>query len=484
MKRYKHKLICALMLLSILLGGCNDYLSIKPTNVLSISSYDDIRSLMGAHLKMYDDASNGSVFLRGTNLFYYTNIDYLITCFYADDLEVERYLDIPWGRNNRGDFHGSLNWMHTSIHETLWSSNFTNIGFYNMILHELSNFPSKDESANNQVKAEAKFLRAWSFFRLMQYFSPYHENKFGLPFNSDADKVGSYDMSRKTQTECYAFITDELEEILAYKTKPSSTYNIFFDDRMIHALLAQVYLYKGDSGGKSEDDYQKAIQHAKEAMDGRLSLQAIKRVPAADETYGMHKDKDYSLLTFLYSDNVRGQSIYGISAYGHFQYASDELYDLFQDTDKRKDLYFGSDKRILKYDSNFPYQYYQWDFFTAPELQLIIAESYARMNEESQAIDALNYFASHRYTSYTRPAGETVLQSILNERRKEFCFDYCMRWFDLTRIQKGWERTAVDNPELGTYKLEDGDFRFCMPIPQVAELQNNKIEQNPGWGNF
>ena len=59
-----------------------------------------------------------------------------------------------------------------------------------------------------------------------------------------------------------------------------------------------------------------------------------------------------------------------------------------------------------------------------------------------------------------------------------------MRWLDMTRIQKGFSRLAIDKTDGSSYTLKDGDFRFAMPIPQKAELTENPIVQNPGWNNF
>lgn len=355
-----------------------------------------------------------------------------------------------------------------------------------MILHELSNFPGSTEEETNMVRAEAKFLRAWEFFRLMQFFSPYREDKYGLPINTNPEEVSTYDKSRKTQTQNYAFIIEELEEILQYSTKPSPTYNVFFDKHLVHGLLAQVYLYKGDSGAKASNDYAKAVEHAQKAMDGRLSLNVIARAQEVkDSRFGLIKNTDYALLTFVMSDFQRYEYLVGLPEYGEAQYASNSLYTLFPDTDKRKEIFFGENKEIMKFVNHSLFGYYQWCFFTAAELQLIIAEANARLGKNAEADTALKTFEQSRYTDeYTRPDGVNLLDVILTERRKEFCFDYCMRWTDLTRIQKGWSRDALDKPEGGTYTLEDNDFRFCMSIPKVAELQHNKIEQNPGWGNF
>lgn len=113
---------------------------------------------------------------------------------------------------------------------------------------------------------------------------------------------------------------------------------------------------------------------------------------------------------------------------------------------------------------------------------LIIAESEARLGNEDRALTALAEFTQPRYTSYTRPAGKSILEAILIERRKEFCFDPYMRWLDLTRLQTGFSRKYTDNQQVEKeYRLQDGDYKFCLPIPQRAELNHASIKQNPGW---
>ena len=94
----------------------------------------------------------------------------------------------------------------------------------------------------------------------------------------------------------------------------------------------------------------------------------------------------------------------------------------------------------------------------------------------------MNIELYHRIRNYQGYKGADLLQEIMNERRREFCLEYDMRWCDLIRIQKGWSRNSYQNPEEAVYTLEDNDFRFCFPIPLLEEMQeNNQIEQNPGW---
>lgn len=482
MKSYIKK-ASALLPVLLFLSSCQEFLHVKPVNVQAISTYEDVRGLLGASLRVYAQGNDWDR-MQGVDVFYTVTGEYLITHFYTDDYDPSHYLDTWVGENNRGDFYRSLNWNHPDIAEEIWTNYYKNIGFYNMILQELEKYPSESQTLNDQVSGEARVLRAWQFFRLMQYFSPYHESKLGLPLNTDSDAVGSYDRRRCSQEENYAFVISELEEVLSYSGEPSESYNIFFDPTFIHGLLAQVYLWKGDSGAKEEKDYLRAIEHAEYVLSQGKSYTYTDRLREDPNSFiGIKKDKEYAVISAYENNWSYAQDIAGNPAWGLPQYASKSLLTLYRDEDRRRSDYFYEDGSIRKLE----YMGYQMciDFMTGAEMQLIIAESYARMGRESEAWDALSAFGASRYEGgYTHPVGLSALDAVLRERRMEFCFEYTMRWLDLTRLQDGFSRPAVDKNDGSTYTLEDGDFRFAMPIPRNAELNENPIEQNPGWNNF
>lgn len=471
--------------------SCEKYLEVTPTNQLAVSTYDDVKALLAGHLKMF---TQDNFTLSGTNIPYLDETSYRVFAFYSDDLDVNGYLDNFMGANNRGLFHNSLNWQEATISGILWENYYENIGYYNMLLDELDKIEGVGKDDANIIKGEVKFLRAWSFFKLMQYFAPYKIEKLGIPVNLKSQEVGTYDSQRKSQTEVYQLILSELDEILNYDTAPTS-YNIFYDKKVIHALMAQVYHFKGASGAGTESDWGNAITHAKAALEGRV-LQGIDNynpINVEDMVSGLFKNKDNALIVNVrsgYTPNY--QNIVAEPAYGMYQRPSVDLYKLYDKEDVRYTAFFcatnwsgTTDSIIAKfYKPDFMYGYYAMNFFQISDLHLIVAESYARQNDMSNATQWLEEFMRHRIPGYTHFTGSDVLQAILDERRKEFCFEYDMRWCDLVRTQKGWSRPALDKHEGGTYTLDDGDYRFCLPIPLKEELQYNKIEQNPGWGTF
>jgi len=111
---------------------------------------------------------------------------------------------------------------------------------------------------------------------------------------------------------------------------------------------------------------------------------------------------------------------------------------------------------------------------------LIIAESYAREGNNSEALTWLQEFKDSRKATYN---GGDVLTEIINERRKEFVAEHEMRWIDMKRNRVEYSRD-FNHPKDGpvTYTIKGDDFRYNFKIPEDAELSYNKdIQQNPGW---
>ena len=131
---------------------------------------------------------------------------------------------------------------------------------------------------------------------------------------------------------------------------------------------------------------------------------------------------------------------------------------------------------------------------------LIMAESYAHLNNTEDALYYLNLIRSHRiapYTDYTEATLPVVdptalittdatgkaltplLAAILNERRKEFYMENGDRWFELKRNGR---------PEFwwgyAGRKYETQKFLYTFPIPKGDILLNSALEQNPGYGEY
>ncbi len=474
------------------LHSCKDYLEVDPDNVVTLTTCDDVKALMGSYIRSFTTTGNT---LAGVPIPYRNHRHHLMFAFYADELDTDLFLENDMARNETRLYRESLNWMNRDMAGTIWADYFGAIGFLNTIVDALDNVKGGTPQEKDIVRCEARVLRAWYLFKLQQYYSPYGRDDLGIPFNLDSETVGEYAGERKTQTEVYKTIIDELTEVLECTTPPRATYNLFYDSKIINALLAQVYLFKGGSGAGLQSDYTNAITHARAAMEGRALMglgeyEPFTTFPA--NTYGIFKDKPQALLTTI-TYSFEGMYAGIEPMYGLYQYARQEAVDLYPEDDVRRDKFFaeahvGQQTRhiVAKYDgvtTMGSMNVLIFNFFSIADLHLIVAESYARMNDAPNARQWLEDFQRERVRGYTSFAGSDLLDEIMDERRREFFMEFDMRWCDLIRANAAWTRLSDGtDPNVAEYSIAEGDFRYCLPIPLAQETAYNKIEQNAGWG--
>lgn len=497
MKKILSYILLAFFALSM--PGCKKYLEVNPTNVRAVSTYEDVESMLGGYLRMFTAVSTDA--MAGVNIPWRSTNLYTFFDIYADDLDTDLFLVDRLGDDQNispeGLYLESLDWQNPTMPGTIWDLYYLNIGFLNTVIDETADVDAT-QVQKDVVVMEAKFLRAWYLFKLMQYFSPYKENSLGLPYNFDSQAVGSYDRSRKTQTECYGTIIAELQQVLNCSTPPLKGYNIWYNKDFANALLAQVYHFKSGSGAADDDDYDNAIAHATAVLD-KYPLPAKgyyepmpgpDKVPAAATGMGVYTGlTNQPALVTVYSPISGGyMHNYSTGIMSNCLYPTEELYDLYGDDDVRRAFFFNPEsddkysRGIVKMGYGGYFTRLTFNFFHLADMHLIVAECLARQNDPAAAT-WLEDFRRERYDNYTPWTGD-VLEGILLERRKEFAFEYDMRWLDLRRNPKELTRNSYNNADMPTYTLTQDDFRWCMPIPVDKELQYNNIEQNPGWGMF
>lgn len=103
--------------------SCEKYLEVKLSNILALKTYDDVKSLLGSHLKLYTTTSTGAHKLTGTNVPWRASDLYLFFGFYSDDLNTDTWLNGNWIANNkRALYTNSLNWQNTTMPGTIWGT--------------------------------------------------------------------------------------------------------------------------------------------------------------------------------------------------------------------------------------------------------------------------------------------------------------------------------------------------------------------------
>lgn len=208
-----------------------------------------------------------------------------------------------------------------------------------------------------------------------------------------------------------------------------------------------------------------------------------------DQPIGITKDNLFTQLLLVYYGDKTGYSFGPWGAEDERQLPDLELVNLYDENDIRLDSYLGyqrmdgSDKWYIQKWNAYRKNYNTvLPLFRVAEMYLINAEAKARMGQTDLAKGILEKFKSSRVPGYGSFTGD-VLQEILNERRKEFCYEGDFRFLDMKRLALKIERKGldVDDDSMHTFILESDDYRYTLPIPSEAELLYNDIEQNPGW---
>ena len=72
-----------------------------------------------------------------------------------------------------------LNWSQPQ--EDVWNYFYLFLGPLNNLIQEIKNAEGNDENMRNYVLGEALVWRVFLYFKLLQYYSPYKEDEYGLP---------------------------------------------------------------------------------------------------------------------------------------------------------------------------------------------------------------------------------------------------------------------------------------------------------------
>ncbi|MGB5990201.1 MAG: RagB/SusD family nutrient uptake outer membrane protein [Marinifilaceae bacterium] len=472
--------------------GCQDYLNLKPTNYISLETTKDVNNLMSSYL--YGISNKGwsgtpSVSMDGVSVDFPYHVGVTTNLMFCADNIIMK--DIPnvsytWNYFEK-DYYQGVDWKPYDFSKSYWVDCYRNIGFFNVVMDALNKNVDVSSTEYKETYCEAKMLRAMMFFEVLKFYSPYKNINLGIPINTSSVSIEGG--KRSSQKQSYDFIISELNSVLKMKFSPTE-FNVFYSENHMYALLAQVYWYKAESGSKEASDWNNALKFAKKSLEGRTLTRTASQLKSlfTSNKIGFNLHNQYSLL-ILSSARQSSSNVCAPWGFGSDKIpVNKDFIKLFDKEDIRLEAYFNDHMQIEKWEQNFTVSNII-PLWRNAEMQLIIAEAYARMNNKSEAKKALNKFKKNRIKGFTSYNKSDVLDEILRERRKEFCFEFGYRWLDLRRVEKGFSRIGVSDKVLNSnankvkFTLKDNDYRFTLPIPLDEELKvNDHLEQNPGWG--
>lgn len=486
---------CIILLLVFALGGagCSDFLHLVPKNKTIIANYEDVKAELFAYLVSLTYSAGLSSPSYGTMTFRFPFYNDMAAkwCLYEDDLDMTHFTDHQDINDAcKKAYTECIDWKGVSIASQLWNSCYGTIGFMNAILDDLEKVDGYTKEEYEVIAGEARIIRAYHIFKLLQFFAPYQDDRLGIPLNLDSENMTP--SGRLTQSEIYRVIIKELEEVLTYQAG-AEKWNIFYRHEIAEALLAQVYWFKAGSGAAEESDWENAEKHSATLIKYYVleeQEETLKEIFAPDITEVTFLSPSYLVRFALNKAWSLGDIRTGCWAQGNAQHISQELLKLYGTEDIRLKAWFkeAENDNMQFYGVNKPaYTTIVNEvtvLFRTADFYLINAEAHFHLNHPDQAREMLEAFKRSRAAQGIDFSDQEILTEILNERRKEFCYETGTRWLDMKRLGVKTARIGLKKEGEGTtiYTLEPDDYRYTLPIPADVELDYNNIEQNPGWG--
>lgn len=394
--------------------------------------------------------------------------------------EIERYTGLSSdelvnhsSRNEQLQFYfPSLTSLNGVVYGVFWREAYKYISNANAVIEGLSKSTSLNNSTKTQLEGEAKFIRAFCHFYLMNLFGD-------VPYVTTTDYQQNSTAGRLPVSEVYSRIISDLTDA---KNLLTSDYSFSNNERIqpnryaAMALLARVYLYSGKWAEAEQEastiisnttDFQLVeienifLANSKEAIWQLQPAVPEKSTAQARIFLLFNKPTEVSLnpdfvASFETGDERRGAWV------GEFSDASGTYY-----YPSKYKVYSGS--TLTEYAM----------VFRLAEQYLIRAEARAQMMNLSGAIediDKLRLRAGLPLIQDSEPgiSQEDLMAAIARERKFELMAEWGHRWLDL-------KRTETTDATLSGIKLDWQQTDELYPIPQSERLLNPALTQNPGY---
>ena len=482
----KHKnvhhglLISGFLALASLATSCESMLEEEPKTVVSENFYQ-----------------SKSDFDAATNAIYFP-----LRMVRSEQIAVlSAHTDWGYGRGSRAQYNDFEGFNPTNINAAAarWNSFYQGIRNANLVIQKAPLSEVLTEEERSVFLAEAKFLRALTYFDLVR-------NWGGVPLRTDAN-IEEKDVPKSSPEEVYELILADLAEAEMYlptaAAEPGRP-----TQWAAKTLLADVYLQLAD--------YEMAKTKSLEVIDAgeyqlvtitsvddiRQKLFGASLITSSEEIFAFkfaRQSGQGNGLPWILNHPSTGLYNFG-GAYAHYSDAANPFYQEWQDGDLRKALWqvidFGLGDSTLvngKFSetqapdnsgagNDIPVYRYA-------ELLLIFAEASARTNGlTEQNLNALNQVRRRAFGLDPNVASEidfalaeltvdSFLDLILQEKAYETQFEG-KRWLDLKRTGRA-EEFVMKNKGITI-----SEKHYLWPIP-VEELNFNEAmspeDQNPGY---
>lgn len=529
MKFSIHKYYMA-AIVTILFASCHKDLDLQPLNANTADKqYSTSAGYKQALAKVYGSYSlvsstgvgNSDVNIAGITDAATT--DFLRAYWNLQELPTDEAI-CAWNDANLLSFH-NINWTSSNVLiNALYGRSLFQITVCNEFIRESSDDKiqarglAKDLQDLQQYRAEARFLRAYQYWVLMDLFG-------NPPFITENDPIGKFIPPQITRANLFNYIESELKAIENNLATPKTNEYGRADKAAAWALLARLYLNAEVYTGTPK--YTEAITYSLKAINAGYSLkQNFKELFMSDNhlnnpevilpiAYDAIQSQNYGGTTFLicssHGTNPADNQAFGIPSGGWLGNRStralpESFGDYSGNTDKRAlfgpgnldindVITFNDGLGVYKFSNitstgttpaspNGVLCSTDFPLFRLAEMYLVYAEAVTRGGSGGSSATALQYMNLLRTRAYGNTSGNFAsisLNDILKERQRELYWEGFRRT-DLIRFSQFTEATYLW-PWKGGVKAGTGvNAKFKLyPIPAADLIANPNLKQNTGY---
>lgn len=399
----------------------------------------------------------------------------------------------------------------------VWQGYYRTIGLANVLIEALE---EGDINSKEAILAEAKFLRAYSFFELVTLFGD-------VPLRIETpESPAEFPLAKSSKAEVYAQIESDLKAAIEYLPLKGSQDHVFRVSKgAAQAVLGKVYVFQEKYSEASlifddvissgqfelEDDYgnvwDKSTEHGKESVL-ELSFVSTEKYDWGNFPWGGRPESNiHAQLMGPRGDGVFDVAAIGISNGWGFNLPTQKIGQAFENSigDLRmastliseNDLIAAGgsvttpDGGIHDYEGYIRLKYVtntadtdgpiadlnygiNWRLIRYSEVLLLAAEAYHKNNQDSKALIELNKVRNRAGLGDETVTGNDLFMAIVKEKQLELAFEG-QRFWDLVR----WGMAETELSSYG-YSSKNGVY----PIP-LDEINLNEAlspsDQNPGY---
>jgi len=534
--QHRARFVCNAALLLIMIGSfsaCTKRLDRQPlnsnTSETQYATPAGYKQVLAKVYGAYSLVSSNGTGVSDVNIAGITDpgtTDFLRAWFNVQELTTDEDV-CAWNDAALQAFH-NLSWASSNVYiDAIYTRSLFQITVANEFIRQSTDaviaghhFSTADVANIHHYRAEARFLRAFQYWVLMDLFG-------NPPFVTEADPIGKYIPKQIARTDLFNYIESELKEIDADLVAPRLNEYGRADQAAAWALQARLYLNAEVYLGAGKGRYTDAITYSAKVINaGYTLLPHFKNLFTSDNNlnntevilpiaYDATSSQNYGGTTFLicsaHGTDPGDDQAHGIPAGGWLGNRStknlpQQFGDFSGNGDKRAMfgpgtvdindiLDFTQGVEVYKFSNQTstgttPYSpngvLCSTDFplFRLAEMYLVYAEAVSRGGSGGDAAAALQYFNKLRTRGYESSAGNVTSFStadVLNERQRELYWE-CSRRTDLIRYGSYTGSSFLWPWKGGTSTGAAVDAHYALlPLPAAEIIANPNLHQNSGY---